>query len=818
MQELPICRCLLLTMRSSSLRRAAAFAALAALPAVAALVAPAGGSPVRAATAPGFATPTIVDPINLYGEPDLRQDPAHPDIWYASGPWGTGTQLSIWNRSADGTHTFRELHDRPDPLHAGGSVRQPPGGGDTEIAVDHTGKFYGADLGALITQKALVSTDQGATIQQQSVPRVFQDTQLAGTDRQWFGLWDPPDPAAAHANSAYKGPFPVNYMVFLAAVAGNCNCGELVASSVPSASGDTSQVGLDYGCDPSSMGTANCPDWPLAQDGPVFIDQLTGKVVQAIESANGVPAVEVLTPGASGYMASAVEHTVAHLDNATTGALFPVITEDSARNAYVIWVERPGGDRGPKSWQVWYSWSPPGADSQWNSWSTPIRVSHAPSNTAIMPWAVAGSGGNLDVVWYGTDSTTKDPSDESVPDTAAASWYLYMAQVSGANSSSPTITQVKAYDRPMHHGSICLAGLDCIKQQGNRNLADFFEISKDAQGAAYIVFDNTANDLIQQIPVVQQPLPEGTADHSGAGIVEVVRQISGMGLNGTPISAPSDIGVDGITSAAGDARYEPIAGTNYPGLDVRGVSLKANGDKLSATIQLTDPTQIAAAAQAIGAPFVDFIVRWEYKSKLYFAALEVDATGQTQTFFDGASQSIDLCSVSACDPHLMTYPGPVIAPNTSHSTTGTVSNGDTASGTPGSISIDVPRADVGNPADGERIDSVGAYSLVSLQSFNTPLLNAMAENDMVPVEVDGACCFTPLLGQHVTSSVLGTGSASASRGSSGATGAAPAAALPNTSSAATARPGVVGGMVAALSGCAALLSRRRPRGRRPTRG
>jgi hypothetical protein len=820
--------------RFSTLRRASAVAVLAALPGVGALVAPGGSSLVRAATPPGFATPTIVDPVNLYGEPDLRQDPAHPSTWYASGPWGTGTQLSIWNRSTDGTHTFRELHDHADPLHVGGSIRQPPGGGDTEIAVDHTGKFYGADLGALISQKAITSTDQGATLQQQSVPRVFQDPNAAGTDRQWFGLWDPPDPAAAHANSAYKGPFPVNYMVYLRAADPVCtatyatasavvSC-EMVASSVPSSSGDTSQVGLDYGCSPSSsdVGSSNCPMWNLAGDGYVFLDQLTGKVVQAIDfqdptsTASPIPdqaAVEVVAPGSTGYMdpATAKRHIVATLNSANTSAIFPVITEDSARNAYYVWVERPAGNRAPNSWQVFYSWSPPGADSEWDHWSAPIRVSHAPSNTATMPWVVAGSDGNIDLAWYGTASPTSDPQDETNQDTANASWYLYMAQVTGADTAQPAITQVKAYDRPMHHGSICLVGLNCVTIQGNRNLADFFEITKDAQGAAYIVFNNTANDLIQQAPVAQQPLPEGTADHKGAEVTEVVRQVSGIGLYGTPISAPGDIGVDGITSAAGDALYEPIAGTNYPGLDVRGVSVVAKGDKLEATIQLTDPTAVASALTSIGAPFADLVVRWEYNSNLYFAAAEYNAASSTPaSFFDGASQSIDLCSVSACDPHLMTYPGPDIAPNTSHSTTGTVVNADATSGAPGTITMDVPRADVGGPKDGERLDSVGAYSLVSLLSFDAPLPNAMAENDMVPMEVDGACCFTPFLGTSVASAATPSSTVQGTTTSGG--GATPGA-LPNTSAVAAARPGAAGAAVGAVLGAAVVFARRRRRRR-----
>ena len=816
--------------RLEALRRGVVVSALAAIPGLASLAAAGGSGLVHAATPLGFATPTIVDPVNLYGEPDLRQDRAHPNVWYASGPWGTGTQLSIWNRSTDGTHTFRELRDHPDPLHTGGSLRMPPGGGDTEIAIDHTGKFYGADLGALISQKAITSPDQGVTINEQPVPRVFQDPNAAGTDRQWFGLWDPPDPAAAHANSAYKGAFPVNYMVYLRAVDPACTATyataaaaigcEMVASSVPSASGDTSQVGLDYGCSPSSTdtGTSNCPQWLLSGDGYVFLDQLTGKVVQSMDyvdptAANPVDqaAVEVIAPGSTGYMdaSSAKRHIVATLDGAGTGALFPVIAEDSARNAYYVWVERPSDSSKPRKstgWQVFYSWSPPGADSQWDHWSKPIRVSHGPSTTAIMPWVVAGSDGNIDLAWYGTNSNTANPEDEG--QSADASWYIYMAQVSGADTASPSITQVKAYDRPMHHGSICLSGTGCIQKQGNRNLADFFEITADAQGAAYIVFDNTANDLIQQVPVVQQPLPEGTIDHKGAELVEVARQVSGMGIYGTPISAPSDVGVNGITSAAGDALYDPINGTNNPGLDIQGVSLTANGDKLEATVRIADPSQMAAAATAIGAPFVDVLVRWEYNSTLYFAAAEVNPTGGTPTFFDGAAQSIDLCSVSACDPHVMTYPGADIAPGTSHATTGAVTAG--SGGAPGTITIDVPRADVGGPHNGERLDSVGAYSLASLLSFDMPLPNAMAENDMVPVEIDGACCFTPILGSMGSTTTTSTASTSSS---SGGTASAPAPpALPNTS-ATRAAGGAVAGASGAALGLVVMLGRRQRRRR-----
>ena len=758
-----------------------------------------------------FATPTVVDPVNLYGEPDLRSDPSKAGVWYASGPWGTGTQRSIWNQSQDGTHTFRELHDHPDPLHSGGSILGP-GGGDTEVAVDHNGKFYGADLAALVTQHALTSTDRGKTFNSQPLPAVFRDS--AGTDRQWFGLWDPPNPAASRLASGYTGAFPVNYMTYLQAGTGS---GETVASSVPVGT-NSSQVGLDYSCQPGVTGPALCPSWPVNGDGFVFLDQLTGKIVQAIDYNSGAPgesdqaAVEVITPDVNGYMHMAINpadpkgpqrHKVAQLNNASTSAIFPVIAEDAQRNAYYIWVERPGGARAAGSWQVYYAWSPAGADSQWNNWSAPIRVSAPPSATAIMPWAVAGGDGNLDIAWYGTDKALTNPESDTDPLTAASSWYLYMAQVQHAtNPLTRTITQVRAVDHPMHHGSICLSGLGCITVQGNRNLADYFEITTDASGAAYIVYDNTANDLINQVPVIGADAPEGVVDHKGAELVQVVRQVGGPSLNDGFINQPTDIGVSKITAPSGDALYDPVSGVNYPGLDIVGVSLAQQDANLLAQVNVSDLSKVTAAAAAIGAPFIDFVVRFEFNSKLYFAAVELPAGQDTGLFFDGATQSIDLCSVSACDPHILTYPGPTIAPLTSHLITGKV---DVAANT---IRLTIPRADVGNPGKGDRLDSVGAYSFAQVLSAFAPETNAQAQADQAPVEIDGACCFTPTLGGVTTGTGNGPGGGGGTVTGGGGGG---GGGLPSTATEGPARPLAIGALTAVLLGSAGLMARRRRR-------
>src|SRR2546421_4921371 len=90
-----------------------------------------------------FETPSIVDPIHTNGEPDIAVDPQ--GRVFNSGPTGTGTQRSTWFGSVDGGRTFRVISPGPPPDAIVG-IEDPPGGGDTDIAFDHTGKQYFSDL------------------------------------------------------------------------------------------------------------------------------------------------------------------------------------------------------------------------------------------------------------------------------------------------------------------------------------------------------------------------------------------------------------------------------------------------------------------------------------------------------------------------------------------------------------------------------------------------------------------------------------------------------------------------------------------------
>jgi hypothetical protein len=158
-----------------------------------------------------FGSPHIVDPIHTYGEPDIVI--ARSGLTYVSGPWGTGTQRSIWNGSVDGGRTFLPLHDRAVASSADSDTEiRGPGGGDTELSVDRASKVYYADLAALTTLKVATWRNRPPHMEISTVDAPHPSPQ--GYDRQWFAMWDPPNPAATRRATGYRGPFPVNYLVY----------------------------------------------------------------------------------------------------------------------------------------------------------------------------------------------------------------------------------------------------------------------------------------------------------------------------------------------------------------------------------------------------------------------------------------------------------------------------------------------------------------------------------------------------------------------------------------------------------------------------
>jgi hypothetical protein len=248
---------------------------------------------------------------------------------------------------------------------------------------------------------------------------------------------------------------------------------------------------------------------------------------------------------------------------------------------------------------------------------------------------------------------------------------VYLDVITNAASATPTIRQVKATPHPMHYGTICLAGTGCIASQGNRNLADFFEVGIDPKtGGIVIAYDDTSNELVQHVasgPGVPPPI-DGTGDHRGAPVVTMLKQNGGPGLFGTSVSGPK-AAESSMADPTGDAHFDPIYNptTNVPQLDLTGFDVHSEGGDIVFRLSAKDLHKLANAVSATGAGAVDYVLRWSGKPvpdatagtkiPMYYAAVEVGSSG-TPSFFAGSVISYELCSVSGCFPHSTDYPAP----------------------------------------------------------------------------------------------------------------------------------------------------------------
>jgi hypothetical protein len=154
----------------------------------------ASGASTASASSIAFSAPSVADPIHTWGEPTIGVDPVGGGV-FVSGPTGTGTQRSAWEASVDGGQTFRVIS--PDaPPTAIQSLEDPPGGGDTDLNFDLTGKVYFIDLYALLCDRTASTSDGEAT--------VFQSFdgcgQGLGSDRPWLAVYDPP-PGTPHVSA-----------------------------------------------------------------------------------------------------------------------------------------------------------------------------------------------------------------------------------------------------------------------------------------------------------------------------------------------------------------------------------------------------------------------------------------------------------------------------------------------------------------------------------------------------------------------------------------------------------------------------------------
>jgi hypothetical protein len=158
-------------------------------------------------------------------------------------------------------------------------------------------------------------------------------------------------------------------------------------------------------------------------------------------------------------------------NGANYGKLFPITAVDSAGKVYAFWSDGKHID---------YKTDTTGTG--WNSATAPGQIANPTDvNTVLMPWAEAGKSGIVDLVFYGAQGPTAGDNDN-----LANTWNVYMAQTVDGGS---TWGVFKASDHTIHTGGICISGLGCTLNGGDRTLLDFFQVSIDpTNGAADIAY------------------------------------------------------------------------------------------------------------------------------------------------------------------------------------------------------------------------------------------------------------------------------------------------------------------------------------------
>jgi hypothetical protein len=519
-----------------------------------------------------FAPPTLVDPQMFAGEPSLRVD--RDGRVFVSGNWALTSGTSLLWRSINGGRTFDILDDRTaglvtDPRRR--SCTPAGGGGDSDIAVDRTGRVYFADL-----EPGLVSVgssvDHGDTwtcnALSASTPEV---------DRPWLA----PAPTADG-----EGPAVDAYLSYR----------DLLVGALPGgAEVKPIQVHVDVTRDGGKTWSARGVFGRGLVDfaGPAFTAQ-DGTFYQVFEGDDSVWIARSTNQGRTFQL-----RRVSRRLGLPRNPLFVSGDVDAAGNVYAAWVDRGTFD-------VLYSYS----RDKGEHWSQPVRVNPPTSTTAVMPWLSAGKAGDVAIAWYGT-------SDRHIPDDAppTAPWYAWVARSVQANAPSPNFQVARLSETPMHYGKIC-AATGCAQR-----LNDFFQVRIAPDGAVVAAFDDNGRKESGQT----DPGP----------YVVFARQVSGLGMSPAPLATRGEQTelTDGgrwPTHSKSGREIPQLKFTALPSGSRSGGTLH-----LSFSISSAKSLSAALAAANSGlATDVYWIELWKANDRVEYAGMHVSRSG-TPDFFGG---------------------------------------------------------------------------------------------------------------------------------------------------------------------------------------
>lgn len=598
-----------------------------------------------AATAVTFSVPVQVDPQRFSTEPGIAIAP-----WgavFVSGPWGFSTGQSFLWRSLDVSNSYDILKLDVSPVGLRPcSSPVGPGGGDTDqiafTSVDGHHVVVFVDLESLAGVLTCTSFDGGQTWAVQNVLTTTAQAE-GGADRMWLGhdVLDGRDVLYLFSDDLVSG-------------------------------GDAVYRSVDYG---AHWEVVSQPAFPLAQNignpGGIAVDAATHTIYLANSDGNDI-VVGIGTSTAAGPLTFTERH-VATMATAPYAADLVRIALDQSGNVYVSWLE-PADDSVKLSYSTDH-----GA-----TWSTPRTVS-APSTANAFTSIVAGTAGRVGLAWYTTARTGVAIQQNSGP------WYIAYTQSVSALDVTPSYSYVVATPHAIHINPICTSGLNCTAGSGapDRNLGDFMSIGIDSDGATFVVYDDTANQLFD-------PLITKTA---GGPNIHVVRQLSGPSLLAGTGQVGSAHGKQAVTvpssasDPAGDAYWpkQPVAGANIARLDLVAASLVGDPTGLHARITVADASGLGITTSGNES----WMLQWWWNNKLWYA--KADSSPAGPVCYAGEPKPLAFGS-GGNGKGAIYFDG---TPTTCH-----------IEGATNTIVIDIPLSVVGTPGVGQTLHEVTAYSFV----------------------------------------------------------------------------------------------------------
>jgi hypothetical protein len=417
-----------------------------------------------------FSASLVTDPQRSQGESAAFTD--GQGVLYSCGTNGASNGTDHGSVSVDGGETWRPLGTGP--IGETGTVQ---GGGDCAIG---TGQVPNEDgnrqlafigLGPLTGFSTFSSPDNGRTLQRspdQNGLEKFNQTSLV--DRQWLAFTD--------AQTVF-----LNYNGF-------ANIGGGFVEQVIQKSTDG---GITYGpqqrvaTDGNRIGQIRAiPEGVVPGVDPtkdvVYFPYNSGNLVKLAMSLDGGDtfsqclAVDAEVDPTAGFIAA---------DHDSAGNIYVTYTEKGAgRDTYLVALaaDRVQNCKGPN----------PVDESAENNvdpgFTKKIRMNREGIETTVMPWVAAGGApGRVAVSYYGTPSV----GDPDLGD-FKATWHVYVNQTLDAFAANPQVDQSQATTHPNHYDSICLNGLACNVENGDRSLVDYFTMSYDPESGRLLVVYNQA--------------------------------------------------------------------------------------------------------------------------------------------------------------------------------------------------------------------------------------------------------------------------------------------------------------------------------------